>query len=516
MKTTLCILFLLISLAMYAQPDRDYDLILEVKQGKLKGSYDSGIHSFKGIPFAQPPVGELRWRAPQDPLPWEGVKEVNKFGPRAMQRAFFDDMNFRSDGMSEDCLYLNVWTPAQKGDEKLPVLVYFYGGGLFTGDGSEYRYDGESMARKGIISITVNYRLNVFGFLSHPQLSEETAYGGSGNYGFMDQWKALEWIHENIAVFGGDPEKITIAGESAGSVSVCALMASPVSKDLLAGAIGSSGSIMGTLGAVEMKEGEKVGKQFQEKIGVNSLADLRALSAEDILAATAQMNPVAFAPTIDGYFFPTSVYKIFKAGEQAKIPLLLGWNSQEGYYPSVFQGKEPSLENYKAALEKMYPGKGQEAFQAYFARNEEDVKQVASDLAGDNFTGYSTWKWGEMHAKSGQAVFQYFYKHPRPALDENSPKGAVHSAEIEYAMGNLPTNKVYAWTDDDYQLSSIFQSYYFNFVYQGDPNGLGLPIWPAKNKGEIPYVLQLDVNTKVEKEINRERYLFLDKMYEER
>ena len=516
MKTTLCILFLLISLAIYAQPDQEYELVLEVKQGKLKGSYDSGIHSFKGIPFAQPPVGELRWKAPQDPLPWEGFREANAFGPRAMQRPFFDDMIFRSDGMSEDCLYLNIWTPAQKGDEKLPVLVYFYGGGLFTGDGSEYRYDGESMARKGIISITINYRLNVFGFLSHPELSKETSYGGSGNYGFMDQWKALEWIQENIAVFGGDPEKITIAGESAGSVSVCAQMASPLSKDLLAGAIGSSGSIMGTLGAVEMKAGEKVGTQFQRNIGVTSLAELRALSAEDILAATSQMSPIAFAPTVDGYFFPKPVHEIFEAGEQAQVPLLLGWNSQEGYYPSVFQGKEVNLENYKAALEKMFPGKGEEAYLAYYGSSEEELKQAASDLAGDNFTGFSTWKWGEMHAKSGQPVYQYFYKHPRPALDENSPKGAVHSAEIEYAMGNLPTNQVYAWTDDDYQVSAIFQGFYFNFVSKGDPNGLGLPIWPAKNDRDHPYVMQIDVKTKVEKEYYRERYLFLDKVYQEK
>ncbi|MEL6256192.1 MAG: carboxylesterase family protein, partial [Bacteroidota bacterium] len=500
MKTTVCILILLLGYSLFAQPDQEHELVLELKQGKIKGSYDSGIHIFKGIPFAQPPIGELRWKAPQDPLAWEGIKELTSFGPRAMQRPFFDDMNFRSDGMSEDCLYLNVWTPAQKGDEKLAVLVYFYGGGLLTGDGSEYRYDGESMARKGIISITVNYRLNVFGFLSHPELSEETAYGGSGNYGFMDQWKALEWIHENIELFGGDPAKITIAGESAGSVSVCAQMASPLSKDLLAGAIGSSGSIMGTLGAVELEKGEKVGMQFQEKIGVASLSDLRALSAEDILAATTQFSPLAFAPTIDGYFFPKAVNEIFKAGEQAQIPLFLGWNSQEGYYPSVFQGKEVNVKNYKAALEKMFPGKGEEAYLAYFANNEEDLKQVASDLAGDNFTGFSTWKWGEMHAKSGKPVFQYFYKHPRPALDENSPKGAVHSAEIEYAMGNLPTNKVYAWTDDDYQVSSIFQNYYFNFVSFGDPNGLGLPIWPAKNKGDTPYVLQIDAKTKVEQE----------------
>lgn len=485
---------------------------VSTQQGVLQGTYDSGISSFKGIPFAQAPVGDLRWKAPLAPKAWEGTRKADKFGPRAMQRAIFSDMNFRSDGMSEDCLYLNVWTPAKTGKEKLPILVYFYGGGLFTGDGSEYRYDGENMARNGIISITVNYRLNVFGFMSHPELTAESPHKASGNYGFLDQMAALQWIQKNIAAFGGDPNRVTIAGESAGSVSVTAQMASPLSKDLMAGAIGSSGSILGTLGAIPLGEGEKIGKAFEKILGAKSLKEMRAISAEEILEATKELGLTAFSTTIDGYFFPKPVSEIFEANEQAQIPLLLGWNSQEGHYSSLLGKKEASVKNFKEALEKMYPGKGEKAFEVYHASNPEEVKQAAGDLAGDNFTGFSTWRWGNLHAKSGQAVYQYFYAHPRPALDENSPKGATHSAEIEYAMGNLPTNLVYTWTDDDYQVSKIFQSYYLNFVKTGNPNGLGLPVWPHIKEGNTPHVLHIDVKTEAKPEKLRPRYLFLDSL----
>src|SRR6476660_8898915 len=235
---------------------------VKIANGTLEGVNESGIKTFKGVPFAAPPVGNLRWREPQPVQNWSGVRKADKFGPRAMQLPVFGDMNFRSDGMSEDCLYLNVWTPAKTENEKLPVLVYFYGGGFIAGDGSEPRYDGESLARRGIVAVTVNYRLSVFGFFAHPELTKESAHHASGNYGLLDQSAALRWVKQNIAAFGGDPNKVTIAGESAGSVSVSAQMASPLSKDLIAGAIGESGSIVGTLSAVPLAEGEENGTRF--------------------------------------------------------------------------------------------------------------------------------------------------------------------------------------------------------------------------------------------------------------
>src|SRR5262247_4945849 len=222
---------------------------VKIANGMVEVTSDKNslVRSFKGIPFAEPPVGDLRWKPPQPIKNSPSIRQADKFGPRCMQRPIFGDMNFRANGMSEDCLYLNVWTPAKSGNEKLPVLVYFFGGGFVAGDGSEGRYDGESMAKKGIVAITVNYRLGVFGFFAHPELTKESPQHASGNYGLYDQHAALKWVRQNIAAFGGDPKRVTIAGESAGSISVSAQMASPLSKDLIAGAIGESGSILGTL-----------------------------------------------------------------------------------------------------------------------------------------------------------------------------------------------------------------------------------------------------------------------------
>ncbi|MDQ3918148.1 MAG: carboxylesterase family protein, partial [Acidobacteriota bacterium] len=249
------------------------------------GPQASGVRVFKGIPFAAPPVGELRWKEPQPLKSWAGVRQAVKFGPRCMQAPVFGDMNFRSEGMSEDCLYLNVWTPAKTDGERLPVLVYFYGGGFVAGDGSEPRYDGESIAAKGIVAVTVNYRLGVFGFLAHPELTKESPHHASGDYALLDQNAALVWVRENIAAFGGDPRRVTIAGESAGSVSVSAQMASPLSKDLIAGAIGESGSIIGTLGAVPLAQAEQSGAKFAAELGATSLASLRALTTEQVFEA---------------------------------------------------------------------------------------------------------------------------------------------------------------------------------------------------------------------------------------
>src|SRR5215471_14643556 len=262
--------------------------VVEGTAEKSASEKGAAVRTFKGIPFAAPPVGDLRWQAPQPVKDWDGVRKADQFGPRCMQRPIFGDMGFRSNGMSEDCLYLNVWTPAKSARERLPVLVYFYGGGFVAGDGSEARYQGESMAGKGIVALTVNYRLGVFGFFSHPELTKESPHHASGNYGLLDQNAALRWVQQNIAAFGGDPKRVTIAGESAGSTSVSAQMASPLSKDLIAGAIGESWSIISTLSAVPLAEGEKAGVKFAASLGKESapsLAELRAITAEQLLQA---------------------------------------------------------------------------------------------------------------------------------------------------------------------------------------------------------------------------------------
>lgn len=481
------------------------------------GVQSTGVRSFKGIPFAQPPVGDLRWKPPQPLKKWEGVKQTVQFGPRCMQPPIFSDMVFRSNGMSEDCLYLNVWTPAKKGNEHLPVLVYFYGGGFVAGDGSEFRYDGENMAAKGIVTVTVNYRLGVFGFLAHPELSKESPYHGSGNYALMDQSAALQWVRQNIRAFGGDPRRVTIAGESAGSVSVSAQMASPLSKDLINGAIGESGSILGTLSAVPLAMAEQEGVKFATSVGATSLAALRAMTTEQLFQAANKSPVKRFPLTIDGRFFPESPSAIFAAGKQAHVPLLVGWNSEEMTGRALFGREEATLENYQQAVKKAFGERADEVLKLYAASTPEEVMAAATDLAGDRFIAYSTWKWADVHSLTGgQPVYRYLYTRPRPATTSGDsktpvPRGAVHSAEIEYALGNLATNKVFAWTPDDYKVSKVMQEYFANFIKTGNPNGAGLTAWPTLSKDNAQF-MRIDVEPRVEQEKHRERYLFLDRL----
>jgi len=494
------------------------DNLAATANGLVEGTFnaDTQVHAFKGIPFAAPPVGEFRWCEPQPVKNWTGTRKADKFGPRAMQRPIFGDMVFRSDGVSEDCLYLNVWTPAKSNKEHLPVLVYFYGGGFQAGDGSEPRYDGESMARKGIVAVTVNYRLNVFGFLAHPELTAESPHHASGNYGLLDQNAALQWVRKNIAAFGGDPKKVTIAGESAGSISVSAQMASPLSKHLIAGAIGESGSLLGALPPAPLVEAEKMGVKFATNSGAASLAELRAMSAQQLLDATAKPG-ARFPMTIDGYFLTQDPVATFAAGEQAHVPLLVGWNSEEMNGWTVLSQSPAGI--FTEAVRKLYGDHADEALKVYSPVTTPDVHQLATELAGDRFIAFSTWKWSDLQGRTGgKPVFRYYYSHPRPPMFTDKPEkdfsvhGAVHSAEIEYALGNLPGNKVFAWTKDDYHVSETMQAYLANFVKTGNPNGPGLPEWPAANRGSQIQFMRLDVESKAEPERHRDRYLFLDQL----
>lgn len=524
------------ALARADAPDR-----VKVASGVLEGTgvQPSGVRVFKGIPFAAPPVGDLRWRAPQPARSWDGVRSAVQFGPRCMQLQMFGDMNFRASGMGEDCLYLNVWTPARSERERLPVLVYFYGGGFQAGDGSEPRYDGESMAAKGVVAITTNYRLGIFGFYSHPELTQESPHKASGNYALLDQGAALRWVHDNIAAFGGDPERVTIAGESAGSLSVSAHMASPLSKDLIAGAIGESGSFIGSLPPRPLAETEKDGVEFATKIGATSLAALRAISAQQLLDEVGKLprGTIRFSANVDGHFLPKGPEAVYAAGEQAHVPLLAGWNSEEMNARAVLGPGEPTSESYVTAVRKLYGERADEVLKHYPGTTADEVMQSATDLAGDRFIGFGTWRWLDLHATTGgKPTYRYYYARPRPPMRPDMgdavaglaggvirgpearanpmppARGAVHSAEIEYAMGNLATNKVYAWTPEDFRVSKLMQEYFARFIKTGDPNGPGLPVWPPVKSGGPAHVMRIDVEPRADLERHRDRYLLLQSL----
>jgi para-nitrobenzyl esterase len=496
----------------------------------------SGVKAFRGVPFADAPVRQNRWRPPQPVKNWSGVRLADRFADQCMQARVFGDMMFRNSGVSEDCLYLNVWVPANaQPGAQLPVLVYYYGGGFVAGDGSEPRYDGESMAKRGVVVVTTSYRLGIFGFFSHPELTAESPNHASGNYSLMDQAAALEWVHANISRFGGNPKHVTIAGESAGSFAVSAQMASPMARDLIAGAIGESGAFFSTTIATPTRDStEKVGVKFAQAVGASNLSALRALSATELLEMSGRPGIPRFGPNVDGYFFPEVPSRIFAEGKQAKVPLLAGWNSEEMTSRAILP-ETPNAENVKALLVKMFPKNADEAAKVFPASTPEEAQQSVTDLASDRFIGFSTWKWLDVHAKtSGKPVYRYLYARPRPATVEagvtpnlaggvtrggNTPapppaKGAVHSAEIEYAMGNLGTNKVFKWTDEDYKVSKTMQGYFENFIKTFNPNGAGLPNWPAGNpdaSGQVQRI-RIDVDTRAEAE-PRARYLLQDQVY---
>lgn len=521
-----------------AQQGDSFPVQVKVENGTIEGNYDtrSGLQTYFGVPFAKPPVGDLRWKAPQPVENWKGVLPTKSFGARPVQAVIFGDMNSRSNGVNEDCLYLNVWTPAKRNTTGLPVLVYFFGGGFVAGDASEPRYDGASMAKKGIVVLTVNYRLNIFGFFAHPELSKESPYKASGNYGLLDQQAALKWVQKNIAAFGGDPKRVTIAGESAGSISVSAQMASPLSKNLIAGAIGESGAgINPTLSPVPLAEAEKVGLEFAKSAGYPTLAQLRALSTRDIYEIYNDSKRFGFPTVIDGYFYPKTIPEIFNAKEQAQVPLLLGWNSAEIPGSAFMQGQPYTEENYVKKLKEIYPNDYEEVIKLYPKGSVKQIELSATALSSDRFIAYSTWKWFDLHRKnSKQPVYRYLYSKLRPALvDQNKVSGlaggtvdktsdtkmpeavgAPHACEIEYCMGNLHLIKEYAWTKDDFTVSETMLSYFANFIINGNPNGDKLPNWPAAEPNDTtPPVMVLNVESKAVDAQNDARYEFLDKAY---
>jgi para-nitrobenzyl esterase len=472
----------------------------------------SGVSSFKGIPYAAPPVGPLRWRPPEPVAPWSGVRRSDLFGPNAMQGIVFSDIDPRPAGISEDCLYLNIWTPTVATAERLPVMVWIHGGGFAVGSGAEPRYDGANLAARGLVVVTLNHRLNALGFLAHPELTAESPHRVSGNYGMLDLIAALEWVSRNIGTFGGDADRVTIAGESAGSMAVSALMASPLARGLFARAIGESGAMFPSPSRshAALAEAEQAGLDFARKNGAVSLAALRAMPAQDILAAS---PGIGFWPIIDGHFLPQAPAKIFADGGQNDVPLLAGWNKDEGFNFTLLQGddaQKPYVELVRAIF-----GERTEAALAFYPAGAREVEQgSARQLGGDLVINHGTWAWIEAQKKTGRSELYRFRFERAPLTPEgwfgarpSAEAGAFHAGELLYVFDNL---HAFPWliTPDDRAVADMASAYWVNFVKTGDPNGDGLPDWPSYRRDDGP-LLAIDVPAEVWRDAERARHEFL-------
>jgi para-nitrobenzyl esterase len=486
-------------------------------QGVLEGSVsaDGKVLSFKGVPFAAPPVGSLRWKPPQPAAAWSGVRKAVDYGPRCMQTRVYDDMIFRDAGPTEDCLYLNLWIPEASHQAPLPVMVWIYGGGFVAGATSEPRQDGENLSKKGVIVVSMNYRLGVFGFFSYPGLSKESGHNASGNYGLMDQLAALEWVHENIAAFGGDPGNVTIFGESAGSSSVSALMASPLAKGLFRRAIGESGALLNPHRLMKThRETEKTGVAFARSIGAESLEALRAKPAKDILEAAAKEGAPEFRPNVDGYFLPETAAAIFSAGKQSHVPLLAGWNADEEGYDEILAKEAPTPEAFRAKVRELYGPRAGAVLELYPATTAAQIRRAAADLAGDRGTGLAMWKWLELQRTSGQSpVYRFHFEEtlPSPAGSAPSPDQeptAPHASEIEFVFAALPSRNL-PWRPQDEKVSQLIGSYWTNFAKTGDPNGESLPHWPAYAPNEFQ-VMHLNADSQARPDEHRDRFELLN------
>jgi len=448
---------------------------VKVQEGLLQGTFEDGLTVYKGIPFAAPPVGNLRWRAPQPASNWEGVMQATKFAPAPMQ-----DGNPPS-GKSEDCLYLNVWTPAKSADERIPVLVWIYGGGFSFGSTSEPVCSGEILAKKGVVLVSIAYRVGQLGFLVHPELSAESPDHVSGNYGLLDMIAGLQWIQKNIAAFGGDPNKVTIFGESAGGISVSMLCASPLAKGLFHGAISQSGGSFGPTRPTTfpgenmkpLKQAEIEGISFAQKLGVSTIAELRKISADSLPSGWGM--PGGW-PIVDGYVIPDDQHRLYEAGKFNDVPVLIGYNSDEGASFS----REKTPDEYLAGVKARY-GKFAEELIKADPVGEKTIPKTARDLARDAAFGWHTWSWARLQAKTGKSKVYYYYFDQHPAYPENSPYfgyGSPHGQDVAYVFQHLDTSNPQT-TKSDLEISEAMGNYWTNFAKYGDPNGKGVLEWPA-------------------------------------
>ncbi|HKA17539.1 MAG TPA: carboxylesterase/lipase family protein [Blastocatellia bacterium] len=489
---------------------------IKVDGGLISGVSADGVRSFKGIPFAAPPVGDLRWKAPQPVVPWQSVRQCDAFGPECPQAPYpTGSMYYQPpQKQSEDCLYLNVWTSGKAG-EKRPVMVWIHGGALTRGSGANRTYNGTSFAKKGVVLVTVNYRLGPLGYLAHPELTAESPQHSSGNYGVLDQIAALKWVQKNIVAFGGDPGNVTIFGESAGSWSVNVLVATPLAKGLFHRAIGESGGQFGPMAYLKEDRGrlaaaEKVGVAFAKAAGADSLKALRAVSADkivDIFNNDAEGKKFRTSPNVDGWVLPDEIRNIFAQGKQNDVPVIVGSNANEMTTLTVPATVPKTIEDYRKRIEPLY-GEATRDFDAlYPVKSEADVPAAYLGSLRDVTFTLPMRTWARMTGTGRSKAYLYFFSHVTP--NPNSKYlGAYHASEIAYVFNNLnPQNTMLQ--ELDHKLSDTMSAYWVNFAKTGDPNGKGLPKWIPYNASDEPYMDFGDV-VQVRNHLLKEQLDFLE------
>jgi para-nitrobenzyl esterase len=453
--------------------------VVTTESGLVRGSEANDIAVYKGIPFAAPPVGQLRWREPQPANPWQGVRAADAFAPACMQTGV-SMPGETPPTVSEDCLYLNIWAPAHSGMAQLPVMVWIYGGGFFNGSASMPLYWGDRLARKGVVVVTFGYRVGPFGFLAQPELTRESPHHSSGNYGFEDQIAALAWVKRNIAAFGGDPARVTIAGQSAGAASVSVLMASPLARGLFARAIAESGGMFEPMQLApnyQLANAEKDGEAYAASVGAKSLAELRALPASALLKGKA--GEISH-PVLEPYVIPQSPYDAFVAGQQNDVPILVGSNANEAR--SLIDDLDTvTAVNFSAGIAKRWGALPPQLLEAYPHATDAEARQARLDFERDLRFGWDDWAWARLESMRGRnAVYYYRFAHspPFPAGTVYDGWGASHFSELWYTFDHLG-QEPWAWSAADRKLADEMSRYWVNFARTGNPNGAGLPEWPT-------------------------------------
>ncbi len=478
--------------------------------GLVEGVRENAAVVFKGIPFATPPVGELRWRPPQTPLPWAGEKKADRFSPVCMQTGSYPP-DAPAETVSEDCLYLNIWVPVAALKEKLPVMVWIYGGGLENGSASTPLYSGDRLAQKGVILVTANYRLGVFGFLAHPDLSSESEHHSSGNYGLLDQIAALSWVQRNIAAFGGDPDRVTVFGQSSGSISISALATSPLAKGLFQRAIGESGGLFEPINLApgfKLPGAEQDGKAFASRAGATTLAELRQRPATELMK-----TPFGAHLIVDGFALTQSPYDAYRKGEQNDVALLLGSNRDEGQ--AFIAARTITVENFTQELERDFPDVLVRSIGPQPGTTDLQARASAAAFERDMRFRWDMWTWVRLGTNAGRSkVFFYEFSRVPPyrAGDKYFGWGASHGMEMQYVFDHLDQTPL-PWTIQDRRLASDMSAYWTNFAKSGDPNGPGLPFWPEV-KSSSQQVMQLGNDIKPEVLQDADALERIDRVYD--